>query len=69
MLRFLTTVFKPDPKYKKELKVAGLILAIGYISLLALVYITFHSEDAFHAMQPAKTVDFTTPKVFLSTMR
>jgi hypothetical protein len=45
MLRLITTLLKPDPKYKRELKAAALLLAAGYILLLALVYVAFNNYD------------------------
>lgn len=45
MLRFIFTLFKPDPKYKKELKAAAILLAAGYLLLLALVYSAFNDYD------------------------
>jgi hypothetical protein len=45
MLSFITSLFSIDPKYKKYLKIAGVLLVFGYLSLLALIYVAFNKYD------------------------
>lgn len=45
MLCFVISVFRVDQKYKKYITIAGLLLVLGYISLLAFIYVAFNTYD------------------------
>jgi hypothetical protein len=45
MLDFATSLLKTDQKYRRYLKIAGLFLVFGYISLLTFIFVAFNKHD------------------------
>jgi hypothetical protein len=45
MLDFVTSLFKVEPQYGKYLKLAGILLVLGYIFLLTFIFVAFNKYD------------------------